>query len=72
MTLEILKIDPQDWPRCQVCNMIVDLFEAVYVDTETIFVARCHQAQEVVSIPHDVWKDIDPLTLEIREAFAMK
>jgi hypothetical protein len=68
-TAEIITVDPQDWPRCHVCDMAVELFESVLTPTDLLLVARCHGAIEQVTIPHNTWDSFDPAGFSLTDAF---
>lgn len=50
-------VDPQDWPRCAVCEIPVEKFSSTDTGTSIVFVAQCHGQIESAEIPDNVWDD---------------
>lgn len=53
-----VSIDPDDWPRCGVCDTPVEQFCVTDTGDALIFVATCHGEDETVTVPDSVWRDI--------------
>lgn len=66
----MVEIDEADFPRCAQCDLPVESFLMEYTDTGIIFIAFCHNAQERVEIPDELWDDaLASETFQITDAF---
>lgn len=53
-----IAIDPEDWPRCDKCNMPVENFCVTDTGDALIFVAACHEKQETVTLSDEIWDNV--------------
>lgn len=62
-------IDPEDWPRCDVCHLPVEDFRVTDTGDSIIFVTACHGETELATIPDDVWDTVMGTHVSFGRAF---
>jgi hypothetical protein len=67
-----ISIDPEDWPRCAICDMPVENFKGVDTGDSLSFLAQCHGAEEITQLPDELWDTVIGTAVTLGTAFGEK
>ena len=63
------EVDSTDWPRCEQCDMPVELFRVEETSNSLVLIAYCHGDIERVELPDEIWTGVLTTNITLGPAF---
>lgn len=64
-----IEVNTADFPRCALCETVVEDFYILELDNEIILVVECHKSRETVKLNAEDLAQLDEQTIRLDWAF---